>query len=152
MPFGIQNQLAVCTHLRDDPTDLIIQIIVEDDRIVPVFQQRGVRFDPIRNVGMAENPAPQQGRKLVQMELVRDLQEFLQVDDLVVAPVANVSPGTARTWLFPLDPSAGHSIRVVSIGGRGADEAADHTLHVFGIAVGQCLPVLKDVAPIPLIV
>ena len=60
------------------------------------------------------------------MQIVRQLEEFEQVNDLMVAPVANVGPGIVRIGCFPVDSKGGQAIRVIAIGSGCVEELADH--------------------------
>ena len=82
------------------------------------------------------------------MKLLGQLQELLQVDDLVISPVADIAPGVVGLLDFPVDTLLGDAIRIVSIHRRCVDELGDHVLDEFRIAEGQRFPVLKDVAPV----
>ncbi len=150
--LGVQDQPAVRAHLGDERVDPAVQVSVEQDGVVPVSQEHGVGLDPVGHVGVAKDPAAQQGVQPAGVVLDRYFQQLEQVDDLVIAPVADVGPGAARARLFPLDAAAGHPVGVVSVGGGGAGKAADHAFHELGVGAGQRLPVLKDVAPVALIV
>ena len=49
------------------------------------------------------------------MKPVGELQEFQKVDDLVVAPVADVAPGIVRLLDFPVDPLLADPVGVVAV-------------------------------------
>ena len=85
------------------------------------------------------------------METARELQQLLQINDLVIAPVADIAPGVIRLFDFPVDTLFGNSIRVVAVHRGRVDELGDHILDKFRITERQRLPVLEDVAPVALV-
>ena len=86
------------------------------------------------------------------MHLCADLHQLLQVNDLVIAPVADIRPGIARLGNLPIDPVVGDAVGVVAIDGGGIQEGADHALDIFGVRIGQRFPVLEDIAPVALVI
>ncbi len=85
------------------------------------------------------------------MKLLRQFEQFQQVDDLVVPPVADIAPGILRILDLPIDAFLGDAIRIVAVHRRCIDELGDHVFDELRIAERQCLPVLEDVAPVSLI-
>jgi len=86
------------------------------------------------------------------MEFLTDLEELLEVNDLVVAPVADVGPGVVGFDGFPVEAVFGDPVGIVSVEGGGVQELENHSVDESGIGMGQGLPVLEEVPPVPLIV
>ena len=82
--------------------------MVVDNRAFGVFQYRRKRFDFVRNVGVAEHGPVEQLAKFFRVELLRQFQQFEQVDNLVVAPVADIAPWVVWFLHLPIGlyPSA----------------------------------------------
>ena len=74
-----------------------------------------------------------------------------EVDDLVVAPVADVAPRVVRLDGLPVDPLVGDAVGVVAVGGGGADKRGDHVFQEERERAAQRFPVLEDVAPVALV-
>ena len=79
---------------------------------------------PIRygHVGIRVDPLAQSGAEGAGLVALPGLQQPQQVDDLVVAPVADVAPGIVRVLGLPVDAGAGDAVGVVAVGGRGVEE------------------------------
>ena len=109
------------------------------------------RLDSIRHVGVAEDRFVQQIAEPVGMKRPGQLQQFLQIDNLVIAPVTDVAPRIVGFLDFPVDAFLGDPVRVVAIHRRRVDELGDDVFDEFRVAERQCLPVLENVAPVALI-
>src|ERR1035437_3474623 len=83
---------------------------------------------------------------------LQDLQQLEQVNDLVIAPVANVRPRVMRINYLPINTIARDAIRIVAVRSGGVDKAADHAGGKTRKRNSQRLPVLKNVPPVPLVV
>ena len=85
------------------------------------------------------------------MHFRADLHQFLEINDLMVAPIADVRPGIMGFGKLPIDALARDAVRVVSIDGSGIQESADHAFDIFRIGIGKCFPVLKNISPVAFI-
>ena len=85
------------------------------------------------------------------MKRPRKLQQLLQIDDLVITPVADIAPRVVRLLDFPVDAFLGDPVRVVAVHRRRIDELGDDVFDKLGIAECQRLPVLENVAPVALV-
>ena len=70
----------------------------------------------------------------------------------MVAPVAELRPGIPRLGNFPIDSAAAYPVRVEAVHRHRVDEDRDDVRRVFGIRPEKRLPVLENVAPVPLVV
>ena len=120
------EQAGVGALARGRGGDALVELRVEGDGVVRVVEHGRVGRDPVGNVRVAEDAALQQVGQRAGIEARRDLQELLQVDDLVVAPVADVGPRVALVRHLPLDAVAGDPVRVVAVRRGRAQEDADH--------------------------
>ncbi len=82
------------------------------------------------------------------MESARQLEQFLQVNDLVIAPVADVAPGIVGLFDFPVDAFFGNPIGVVAVHRGSVDEFRDDALDKLRVTEGECFPVLENIAPV----
>ena len=81
-----------------------------------------------------------------------DFHQFLQVNDLMVTPIADVCPRVMRFGELPFDPLTRNSIWVVSVGCGRVQERSDHAFDIFRVGISKRFPVLENVAPVALIV
>ena len=68
------------------------------------------------------------------------LEEPVEVDDLVVAPVPDVAPRVALVRDLPVAAVAGDPVGVVAVGGAGIQEDGDELAEVPGVALGRAPP------------
>ncbi len=80
-----------------------------------------------------------------------ELNEFAQVYDLMITPVADVRPRVIGVDDFPVNAFRGDAVRVVAVRGSGIEELGDDRVGVVGVRGAECLPVLEDIAPVALI-
>ena len=115
-----------------------------------VAHQCVVPLNAVRHVGIDKQVPGQEALHFPGMITDRQLEQFQQVVDLVIAPVADVGPGVIRLQHLPVDAVPGNPIRVVAIRRRRVDELGDEALDKFRVGKGQGLPVLEDIAPVAL--
>ena len=80
-----------------------------------------------------------------------EFEQAAEVDNLVVAPVADVRPRVLGLYHLPVYALGGYLIGVVAVNGGGVEELRDDTVRIERIGQGERLPVLEDVAPVALI-
>ena len=148
---AVEQQLAVGADRLHGRFDALRPRAVVIDRVLRVGQQRIERANPVGHVRVAENRLAQQPGQAIRMKRLRELEQLLQVNDLVIAPVADVTPRIIRVLDLPVDAFLGDAIRVVTVDRRRVDEFGDHALDEFGKAERQRFPVLEDVAPVALV-
>jgi hypothetical protein len=124
--------------------------VIEHDRVAHVLHDLGVRADLVRDVGIGEQLALEQGAQPLGMVAARQLDELREVDDLVVTPVPDGRPRVVRLRHLPIDAFVRDAVRVVAIRGRGVHELDDDALDEIWVRHAQRFPVLEDVAPIAL--
>ena len=150
--IGQGQQGSVGTDLLPPGADGGIPVVVEVDGVLRGLQELFVGFDEVGN-GSIDKPVlfkqtPQAARRI----FFRELQKFEQVNDLVVAPVADVGPGIVGLDGFPVKSAFGDPVGVVAIEGGGVEKPENHAGHELGVGMCQGLPVLKNVAPVALVV
>jgi len=111
-----------------------------------------VTFDSIRHVGIGEGPTCQQGSQSFWVVVYRELKELGEVDDLMISPISDVRPRIIWLNHFPIDSISRYAIGIVSVNSRGIDEFGNHTEREFRITECQGLPILKNVAPVALVI
>ena len=84
--------------------------------------------------------------------LLQNLQQLEQIDDLVIAPVADMCPWVGWINDLPINAVLGDAIGVVAIGGGGVGELADHAGRVAREGKREGFPVLEDVTPVALVI
>jgi hypothetical protein len=147
----VEDELAVGAHIGDAVSDPVREVPVVVHGPLGVPDDLLEAADTVGHVRVAEYRPAKQLAQPRRMELPGKLEELQQVDDLVVAPVADVAPGIAGILDFPVDSFLGDAIGVVSVDGRGVHELGDGALYELGEAQCQRLPVLEDVAPVALV-
>ena len=149
---GLAEECAVATDFAALEVDFLAGLVVVIDGVLGVLQERLMRFDPVRDVGVNERVVLEVVLQFLGVVRLQELEELEQVDDLVVAPVADVRPGVVRLDGFPLKAVLEHAIRVVAVEGGRVQEFENHALDELGVRVHQGFPVLEDVAPVALVV
>ncbi len=147
----VGDQPPVGTESVDPLRDGGLRGRVELDRGLRVAHQLLERCDSVGHVGERVGALAQLGTEPARVVLSLGVQQPVQVDDLVIAPVADPTPGVLGFGNLPVDPVAGDPVGVESVGGRGVDELGDDRRQIPGEAATQRLPVLEDVAPVALI-
>ena len=92
----VQHQLTIRSHVCYCFVDPAIQLLVKNDGVGPVLHQRIVRLDPVGDIGVAKNPAIEHQFQTSRMIAHGGLEQFDQVDDLVIAPIPDVCPRIMR--------------------------------------------------------
>ena len=70
----------------------------------------------------------------------------------MVAPVANIGPGVLGFGALPVDTLARDAIGVVPVGGAGVYKLGDHVGAKARNRRAKGFPVLKDIAPVALVI
>ncbi len=150
--IAIPAQAAVGPHRGHRGGRRLRPVPIKIDGVVPVCQHLLVSVQAVGDIGIGKDGTIPEGLQDPGMKRFRKLQELLQIDDLVVAPVSNVRPWIVRLRHFPLDAIASDPVGIVAIGGRGVQELGDHPLDVGREGVGQRFPILENITPVALIV
>ncbi len=148
---GVVDELAVGAlevhALARDPGAVVV---VVDGRL-RIADEVVEAADPIGDVGVDEDGPAEEPGHAAWVVLLEPLDEAGEVDDLVVAPVADVRPGVVRVVHLPVEAFARDAVRVVPVGRARVQEAHDERLQVGRVGEAQGLPVLEDVPPVPLV-
>ncbi len=86
------------------------------------------------------------------MVFINDLKKFLQVNNLVIAPIPDIRPRIIGLNGFPVEAVFGNPIWIVAIEGGSIQELENHTGNKFGIRMRQSFPVLKNIPPVTFVV
>ena len=148
---AVEDQFTVSTVIGDTLLDASRERVIEDHRVLRIFEKIFEGLYAIGNVGIAEYRLVQQLPQPCRMKLLRQFEQFQQVNNLVVPPVSDVAPGVIGLLYFPIDTFLCYAIWIVSVDCRSIDELGDNVFDELRIAKGQCLPVLEDVAPVALV-
>ena len=131
---------------------LLLPFVVELDGVLGVLQQIVIALDAVGDVGVDEGVVLEIRLELLRVVVPKELEEFQQVDDLVVAPVTDVRPRVVGLDGLPFEAVLEHAVGVVPVEGGGVEELEDHALDELGIGVDKGFPILEDVAPVALVV
>ncbi len=124
---------------------------VVGDRVARVAHDLVVIGQEVGNVGVGEHVAIHPARTGPGFVALPHLQQPQQVDDLVVAPVADVAPRVGGVGHLPVDAVTRDPVGVVALDRGGVHELRDDVDEVGGRRLQQRLPVLEDVAPVALV-
>ena len=150
-PVGVMDELAVgalAVHaLAGDPRAVVVVVhrrLWTADEVVEAA-------DPVGDVGVDEDAPAKEPGHAARVVFFEPLDEAGQVDELVVAPVADVRPGIVLVVHLPVEALARDAVGVVAVRGARVEEAHDERLQVGGVGEAQRLPVLEDVPPVALV-
>jgi hypothetical protein len=151
-PRVVAQQQAVGADLLAALPRAPVGLVVEVDGVLGMGDLLGVGLQAVGDVGEAEQRAVPQSVQQPGLMGFGGLQQLEQVDDLVVAPIADMAPGIVLVDHLPVDAVATDAVGVVAVDRHGAEEGRDHRANVGRLAGHQRLPVLEDVAPVALVV
>jgi len=57
------------------------------------------------------------------------LEEFQQIDDLVIAPIANIRPRIVGFNGFPIETAFGHAVGVIAVKSGCIEKFVNHSLN-----------------------
>ena len=124
-----------------------MQSLIKTNGVSRVPRDRLESGDAVRDVGGGECPLDQYRTETAGVDALEHVEQPMQIDDLMVTPVANAAPRVPGVDDFPVNALAGDAIGVVPVGGRSTAEDGDHVLQRIRERDGQTLPVLEDVRP-----
>ncbi len=145
------DQPPVGSHLFCGSQEALVSLPIEGDGVPRVGDDRVEAPDPVGHVGVRVDPLTQAGSEDAGLVAFAGLEQPQEIDDLVVAPVADVAPGVIRVLHLPVDAGAADAVGVVPVCRRCVQEHGDELAQVAGIADAERLPVLEDVAPVALV-
>src|SRR5690349_5412687 len=99
----IRNKPAIRSVILYPLVDLVLQFPVKFDGVKRVGSQIIITLNAIWYAGITEDRFRKQRCKFARMYLRTDLHQFLQIDDLMVAPIADVGPRIIRFRKLPID-------------------------------------------------
>ena len=145
--MGFAKEGSIATDFILLKCDPLFPFMIEINRVFGVCEESVIGLDPIGDVGIDKGVILQVVLQFLGVVGAQKLQKLEQVNDLVVAPVADVRPWIVRLNGLPLKAILEHAIRIVSIESGGIEELENHALNELGIGMDQGFPVLEDVAP-----
>src|SRR6266446_9145993 len=125
--------------------------MVEGDRLPRVRYDLVEAVDFIGHVRVNAGLRAELAGQLARLESLLAFEQPQQVNDLMVAPISDMTPWILGVADLPVNAVARDAIWVVAIRGRSIEKHADHLFEPGGIALRQALPILEDVAPVALI-
>ena len=150
--MGLAQERAIASNFILLEFYFLLALMIEIDRVFGVLQQRFVRLDAVGDIGVDKGVVLEVLLEFLGIVGPQELQEFEQIDDLVVAPVTNVGPRVVRFDGLPFETVFEHAVGVVSLKSGGVEELENHALNELGIGMDQRFPVLEDVAPVSLVI
>ena len=129
-----------------------MNVAIKVDAVTRIAQQVSEGFDLIRHAGEGVTEFVQRRRKFARLVILERLQQPEQIDDLVIAPVTDVTPRVMRVFDFPINARARDAIRIVAVRRGGVEENGEHGFEAERITLREAFPVLKNVAPVALII
>ena len=151
VPLRIMNESAVGADSIGSIERSRVGAIIERDGVSRIGDQIRVIGQSIGNVGKREDAVVEPGIETSGPDLEREFEKSGQVPDLMIAPISDVAPRVVRLGRLPVDSLTSDSIGVESVGSRGVEKLRDHVVDPARIRESERLPVLEDVAPIPLV-
>ena len=146
-----KQQPCVLTILGNEGEDTLMRLVVETDGILRIGNNLAVRLDAIRHSGKSELAHAKHVDERLRSVVTAELDEFGEIDNLMVAPIADVRPRIIRIDNLPIDTFGGDAVRVVAICRGCVEELSNDSVDVIGIRSRQSFPVLEDVTPVALI-
>ena len=125
-----------------------MQLVIKHDRVVRIFLQFAIGFNPIWHIRVTQRWSIQLKSQFPGMKTVAGFHQFQQIDDLMIAPVADIRPGIALFRNFPINPCATDAVRIVAIRRGGTQESIHGGFCKLREGVNQSFPILEDVAPV----
>ena len=145
------QQTCVLTILGNEGEDAPVRFIIEADGILGISNDLAIRLNAIRHSCKRELAHAKHVDECMRSVVTAKLDEFGEVDDLMVAPIADVRPRVVGIDNFPIDTFGCNAVRVVAIGRGCVEELGNDSVDVIGIRGRQGFPVLEDVTPVALI-
>ena len=148
----LSAKLGVASEFFCVGQNLVVKVAHKRYCVARIFFDVGVSLDVVGNIGRRENFLVQKFRQNARVKFVLQLQKLLQVNDLVVVPVADVGPRIVRLRNFPIKARARYAVGVKAVGGRRVKKLGNHSSNVNRIAHRERFPVLENVAPVSFVV
>ena len=152
-PVGVRthHKTRVLSVLGQEGEDMLVQVIVEADRVLGVSHYLGIRLEAVGDIGKGKLAHARHVAQCLRVVRKTEFEQAAEIDNLVVAPVADVRPRVLRLYHLPVYALGGNLIGVVAVNGSGVEELRDDTVRIERVRQGERLPVLEDVAPVALI-
>ena len=147
---GSRHQPPVGADLGHPLVDAGLGGVIELEGVLRVPHDAVVGQHPVGHVPVGVLQPVERRLQRARMEPVHRVEDAVQVDDLVVAPVAERRP-VALPGHLPVDAVVADPVGVVAVHRGGVQELGQERRGVAGEAVHQRQPVLEDVAPVALV-
>ena len=145
------HETRVLSVLGQEGEDMLVQVIVEADGVLGVCHYLGIRLEAVRHIGEGKLAHARHVAQRLRVVRKTEFEQAAEVDNLVVAPVADVRPRVLGLYHLPVYALGGNLIGVVAVNGSGVEKLRDDTVRIERVRQGERLPVLEDVAPVALI-
>jgi hypothetical protein len=125
--------------------------MIEINGVLGIGQELFKVLDPVWHIGKHKKLEVQELLQLTRVKVTGLLQELLEVNDLVIAPVPYIGPGVLRIGTLPVDSLPGNPVGVVTIGRGGIQKLGKDSLQEFREAQVQGFPILENIPPVALV-
>ncbi len=125
--------------------------MIESDRVLRVGDDLVEAVDFIRHVRVNAGFGAELAGQLSRLKSLLAFQQTQQVNDLMVAPIADVAPRILGVADLPVNAVARDPVGVVTVCRRSIKEYMNHLSEPGGIALREALPILENVTPVALI-
>ena len=150
--FLVLHQLLVSPQGLCLFQELVAESLVKNQGISRVTADILIAFQPVWHIGSRK----QLGRQAIiqQSSIIacQKLQQLLEINHLMVAPVAELCPRVRRVRTLPVNPLPGNAVRVKAVNGHGIDKLRHHIGNVLRVRYQQGFPVLENITPVALVV
>ena len=83
--------------------------------------------------------------------VITEFQQFQEINNLMVSPIADIRPRVLRLNHFPVDAFIGNPIGVIAVRRSGVQEFGNDMIDKKRITERERFPVLEDIPPVALI-
>ena len=119
------NQLPVQADGHDPLVDSRLFGVVELEGVLGIADYSLIGQDPVRNIGIGESPVMQHPLQNAGVVPMHRIKETMEVDDLMVSPIAEVGP-TSLFGHLPLDSLTSDPVGIVPVLRGGIEKLGDH--------------------------
>ena len=128
-----------------------MQLGIEPNAVFRIRHYLLVRFEAVWHIGESILPLVKQTAQCIGIVLITDLQQFEQIDNLVVSPITDVRPRVLRLYHLPVNAVVGDTVGVIPVRRSRIEELGDDMIDKERIGERQRFPVLEYIAPVALI-
>ncbi len=126
--------------------------MVKFNGVFRIFQNLAVGFYFIGNRSINKPFLIEKRLQFAGVVFFNNLEKLLQVNNLMVAPVADVRPRVIGLNGFPVKAVFSHPVGIVAIEGGSVQKLENHAGNKFGVRMRQRLPVLENIPPVSFVI